>query len=590
VLDSTGSATVRLDPTLVYKFILKDSGGSTQWTEDYYQADNLTATSIGLLLYPQTAAEISAGVTPTNYGYPELNVLRYGTNTTPGTTDMTTPLNNMLLVAKAKGGGVAYIPAGTYYCTSRVGNDNQGTSDFSDNVTIRGDGMDATILIWQSSYNGACLSLQGNNTAIRDLTVTSQRTIDHHANLVTQRTPYQNGILIGSKNSVGTLSVYKTGAQVTRCKVTNMNLPIQANQCANVVLSDNVVDEFTDTGIIAQDCTTDIWIERNKITRGGDDCIFVRHYSTSAWAVAGNYCGRVKIKDNFTNDTFGKNIGQAGYGDVEISGNYCGLSWAGGINLEKDGWYSSNAATYRNYLIANNEIVDAGRNWNTAEAYAPHNSANPGANPSGIQTVYGNTHGSVNYTNVNILNNTIVNPYYDCLALASLDYVFISGNTFTPGATNHGAGSVNTQNCMVDITDSVTFCVAMGNKTSVSLGVTPTYTHSVASGSGTTNNIVFANNFDVFGTEAVTYSDGSARTGTTFSTLHYGDQGVITLAAATSKLVTLSRYQPDANYRVALSQSATTTSPPWVTAKAVNQFLVNFSAAYTGDVEWIISR
>jgi len=39
--------------------------------------------------YARTAAEIAASVTPTNYEYEPGNVLRYGTNTTPGTTDMT---------------------------------------------------------------------------------------------------------------------------------------------------------------------------------------------------------------------------------------------------------------------------------------------------------------------------------------------------------------------------------------------------------------------------------------------------------------------------------------------------------------------
>jgi hypothetical protein len=37
ILDSTGSAVVRLG-NLGYKFVLKDSGGSTQWTEDSYVA------------------------------------------------------------------------------------------------------------------------------------------------------------------------------------------------------------------------------------------------------------------------------------------------------------------------------------------------------------------------------------------------------------------------------------------------------------------------------------------------------------------------------------------------------------------------
>jgi len=36
VLDTTGSATVRLGFTASYKLVLKDSGGSTQWTEDDY--------------------------------------------------------------------------------------------------------------------------------------------------------------------------------------------------------------------------------------------------------------------------------------------------------------------------------------------------------------------------------------------------------------------------------------------------------------------------------------------------------------------------------------------------------------------------
>lgn len=39
--------------------------------------------------YATTAAETAAVVTPTNFSYPPGDVRRYGTNTTPGTTDMT---------------------------------------------------------------------------------------------------------------------------------------------------------------------------------------------------------------------------------------------------------------------------------------------------------------------------------------------------------------------------------------------------------------------------------------------------------------------------------------------------------------------
>lgn len=51
------------------------------------------------LHYARTAAEIAAGVTPTNYAYAPGDIRRYGTNTTPGTSDMTTVIANCLAVS-----------------------------------------------------------------------------------------------------------------------------------------------------------------------------------------------------------------------------------------------------------------------------------------------------------------------------------------------------------------------------------------------------------------------------------------------------------------------------------------------------------
>lgn len=58
------------------------------------------------VIYDQTSAEIAASVTPVNLNIPHHEAVgyliadRYGTNTTPGTTDMITAINNMFLVAK----------------------------------------------------------------------------------------------------------------------------------------------------------------------------------------------------------------------------------------------------------------------------------------------------------------------------------------------------------------------------------------------------------------------------------------------------------------------------------------------------------
>jgi len=46
------------------------------------------------ITYPQTADEVSAGVTPVNTDYPAGHLYRYGNNTTPGTTNMTTAAQN----------------------------------------------------------------------------------------------------------------------------------------------------------------------------------------------------------------------------------------------------------------------------------------------------------------------------------------------------------------------------------------------------------------------------------------------------------------------------------------------------------------
>jgi hypothetical protein len=111
-------ATIYLDPAIVYKASVYDQNDVLQYTVDPVNDNLLSQSSIGLLLYPRTAAEITAGVTPTNYYIEPLNVLRYGTNTTPGTTDMTAAIQAAVTVATYLGHAV--IPPGVYKTTSTV--------------------------------------------------------------------------------------------------------------------------------------------------------------------------------------------------------------------------------------------------------------------------------------------------------------------------------------------------------------------------------------------------------------------------------------------------------------------------------------
>lgn len=74
-----------------------------------------TQGAVGEALWPQTAAELAAAVTPSDYAYPPGNVLRYGA-VGNGTTDDTTAVANAIAVAKSTtfASTSVYFPAGTY--------------------------------------------------------------------------------------------------------------------------------------------------------------------------------------------------------------------------------------------------------------------------------------------------------------------------------------------------------------------------------------------------------------------------------------------------------------------------------------------
>jgi hypothetical protein len=121
----------------------------------------------GALLYPQTSAESAAGVTPTNYYCSVGNVLRYGTNTTPGTTDMSTAFQ-AAFNQQAKGGAAIYAPTGTYRIASVISTSSAAP------FALYGDGMGKTVII--KSVDADCFvvtnsSASHNQITISDLTI-----------------------------------------------------------------------------------------------------------------------------------------------------------------------------------------------------------------------------------------------------------------------------------------------------------------------------------------------------------------------------------------------------------------------------------
>ena len=156
-LDSTGSATIRLD-TGSYKFVLLDQTNTvTLWTQDNYESFYLTAAAVGLVLYPQTARELANSITPTLYQYPPGNILRYGADPT-GAVDSTTAIQAAIVASAA-----VYAPAGTYTCSS--------TFNMQSNQCLTGDGKHLTIFTFANGAltNFSCSGL--TSVTFRDFTI-----------------------------------------------------------------------------------------------------------------------------------------------------------------------------------------------------------------------------------------------------------------------------------------------------------------------------------------------------------------------------------------------------------------------------------
>jgi hypothetical protein len=145
ILNPRGECNLWLDPTKAYKFVLSDALGNLIWTVDNITignanpsfnliptVDNLftlgspTFSFANLYLgvnhapaldtvtgnigyYARTAAEIALSITPVAFSYPPGHVYRYGTNTVPGTTDMTAVINTTANVCR-QGGYVLQLP------------------------------------------------------------------------------------------------------------------------------------------------------------------------------------------------------------------------------------------------------------------------------------------------------------------------------------------------------------------------------------------------------------------------------------------------------------------------------------------------
>lgn len=82
ILNFRGECRLWLDVTKTYKFVLAPATDTDPPTNPIWTVDNISAgvtyPELGPLFYPRTAAEVTAGVVPSSYFFPEGDLRRYG--------------------------------------------------------------------------------------------------------------------------------------------------------------------------------------------------------------------------------------------------------------------------------------------------------------------------------------------------------------------------------------------------------------------------------------------------------------------------------------------------------------------------------
>ena len=177
----------------------------------------------------QTPAEIAAGVTPTNLGYAQFNVNRYGADPT-GVADSTAAFAAAYAVARQYTlGATVYAPRGTYSVSSL--NWSSAAAQFTASINLRGDGRFATSIVPNAAGN-ILLNLVGTNQGqFSDFTLgsptsgfTSQCGICLARTVGSQNCAYNkftNVYVEGPFSVAGVVSIAAESMVWTNCRIAN---------------------------------------------------------------------------------------------------------------------------------------------------------------------------------------------------------------------------------------------------------------------------------------------------------------------------------------------------------------------------------
>ena len=283
VLNFRGECALWLDPTLSYKINLTDSLGNTipGYPVDNVAgfgvllSQNLTQSMVGIALYPQTAAELAANVTPTSYNYPPYNLLRYGADPT-GVLSSDAAMTSAISVCGTTGGTIR-VPNGSYLFASQIALNVKTSIILQGDGGVSGGGQTAT----QMKYSGTAspwINMQSSvGVEIRDIQ------LFHTSTSFT-------GTYIKCGND-------GTHSDPAWCAVRRCFFGASQNGVGNIHLDLDKCQQFTAEG-----------------------CNFADGNPSLSLAASGSYCNALRVRDNQFVNSYNTPIQGGGEG-VDIRGN-----------------------------------------------------------------------------------------------------------------------------------------------------------------------------------------------------------------------------------------------------------------------------
>jgi hypothetical protein len=335
--------------------------------------------------YPQNAAESAAAVVPVNPSRIWGDINRYGTNTTPGTTDMSSALTNALLT-----GMDVYLPsvANGYFFG------NASAFNLQSGQTVYGDGEDSLLTF---SFN-AGNNLQMNNVVgagVRDLAIVitgASSTTYSGAAAITGGSSYckVQRIKVSGNSACGAYLNNAQNCLVRDNRFTGANLSIATGQ-ADIYLHGNGTTGCSYNVVEGNQCFGGTWFGIIMLTTSGTPHTYNviannRISGPLAYGIA-NYSGAATI-DNF-NQIIGNYI-------ENVSANAGGQYGAGIYTVGAGGDTIANNII-RNCCIntSNTTLAPAGIGINASSATTP-------------QTLIGNTiSGMTKYNGIYVVSSTV---------------------------------------------------------------------------------------------------------------------------------------------------------------------------------------